>query len=162
MPGALDDVVELLAHHFGRSGEAEKAVDYAILAGEKAQKRWANTEALELFESALQRLETMPDSEPTGCDESTRSLKKSEIKFALGRHAEHVQALEAIREIVETSADPPRRAAWHCWTGFLHSLTGARPEVPSPCAERPSGSPRRGASTSCGRSPSFASRTSTS
>ena len=25
---------------------------------------------------------------------------------------------------------PPRRAAWYCWTGFLHSLTGARPESP--------------------------------
>ena len=54
----LDDVVELLAYHFGRSGESEKAVDYAIRAGEKAQKRWATTEALELFESALKRLET--------------------------------------------------------------------------------------------------------
>ena len=56
-------------------------------------------------------------------------VKQSEIRFALGRHAEHVQALEGIREITE-GADPPRRAAWLCWTGFLHSLTGARPEIP--------------------------------
>jgi len=128
--GRLEDVVELLAYHFGRSAEAEKAVDYAILAGEKAQKRWANTEALELFESALKRLETMPDSGPNRQRRIDAVLKLSEIKFALGRHAEHVQALEGIREIVEASADPPRRAAWYCWTGFLHSLTGSRPEIP--------------------------------
>jgi hypothetical protein len=30
-----DEVVELLAYHYGRSAEAEKAVDYAIRAGEK-------------------------------------------------------------------------------------------------------------------------------
>ena len=50
MPGRLDEVVELLAYHFGRSAEDEKAVDYAILAAEKAQRRWANTEALAQFE----------------------------------------------------------------------------------------------------------------
>ena len=128
--GRLDDVVELLAYHFGRSGESEKAVDYAIRAGEKAQKRWATTEALEQFESALRRLDTMESSEANRRRRIDAVLKQSEIKFALGRHAEHVQALEAIRQIVETSADPARQAAWHCWTGFLHSLTGARPEIP--------------------------------
>jgi hypothetical protein len=38
----------MLALHFGRSDEAEKAVDYAILAAEKAQRRWANSEALSI------------------------------------------------------------------------------------------------------------------
>src|SRR5262249_23159949 len=56
--------------------------------------------------------------------------KQSEIMFALGRHAEHVQALEAIRHLVEQGADPIRRAAWYCWAGFLHSLTGAGTDVP--------------------------------
>ena len=48
--GRVDEVVELLAHHFGKSAEGEKAVDYAILAAEKAQRRWANTEALAQFD----------------------------------------------------------------------------------------------------------------
>jgi tetratricopeptide (TPR) repeat protein len=55
-------------------------------------------------------------------------VKQSEIMFALGRHAEHVQALEAIRALSER-ADLPRRVGWLSWAGFLHSLTGARPEV---------------------------------
>ena len=39
--GRIDEVAELLAFHFGRGDEAEKAVDYAILAAEKAQREAA-------------------------------------------------------------------------------------------------------------------------
>ena len=48
--GRTEEVAELLALHFGRSDEAEKAIDYAILAAEKAQRRWANSQALILFQ----------------------------------------------------------------------------------------------------------------
>ena len=128
--GRIDEVVELLAYHFGGGGENEKTVDYAILAAEKAQRRWANTEALAYFEGALKRLEAMPDTPPNRLRKIDAVVKQAEIKFALGRHAEHIQALEAIRDLVDSTADPPRRAAWYYWTGFLHSLTGSRPETP--------------------------------
>ena len=107
----------------------EKAVDYAILAAEKSQRRWAHTEALAHFDAALKLLAGMPDTEPNRLRRIDAVVKQAEIKFALGRHAEHIQALEGIRELVERIADPPRQAVWYYWTGFLHSLTGARPEV---------------------------------
>jgi class 3 adenylate cyclase/tetratricopeptide (TPR) repeat protein len=125
----LDEVVELLAYHFGSGGENEKAVDYAILAAEKAQRRWANTEAQAFFEDALKRLQTLPDTEANRLRRIDAVVKQGELMFALGRHAQHVKALEDIRLLIE-HADPARRAAWFCWAGFLHSLTGARPEVP--------------------------------
>jgi class 3 adenylate cyclase/tetratricopeptide (TPR) repeat protein len=124
-----EDVVELLAYHSERSADAEKAVDYAIRAAEKAQRRWASAEALAHFEAALGRLDAMPDTETNRLRRIDAVVKQSEIKFALGRHAEQVQALEAIRGIT-LGADLPRRVAWLCWTGFLHSLTGARLSVP--------------------------------
>jgi class 3 adenylate cyclase/tetratricopeptide (TPR) repeat protein len=127
--GRLDEVVELLAYHFGKSAEGEKAVDYGIRAAEKAQRRWANTEALAQFDAALRRVATMPDTGPNRLRRIDAVVKQAEIKFALGQHAEHVQALEVIRDVVNTAADPPRRAAWNFWTGFLNSLIGARPEV---------------------------------
>ncbi len=122
--GRIDDVVEILAYHYEHSAEDEKAVDYAILAAEKAQRRWANTEALALFEGALKRLASMPDTEPNRLRRIDAVVKQAEVKFALGRHAEHVQALEEIHGLVDTVADPSRRAAWYYWAGFLHSLTG--------------------------------------
>ena len=125
----IDEVVELLAYHFGRSAEADRAVDYAILAGEKAQSRWANREALAHFGSALTRLASMPDTSANALRRIDAVIKQGEIRFALGRHSEQLLLLDSIRRLVEESADPPRLAAWHYWTGFLHSLTGSRPEV---------------------------------
>jgi len=64
--GRADEVAELLALHFGRSIEAEKSSDYAILAGEKSQRRWANSEALTYFNDALHRHRSVDrhDSQP--------------------------------------------------------------------------------------------------
>ena len=114
--------------HFGRSDEAEKAVDYAILAAEKSQRRWANNEALAYFDDALRRLDTMPDTKPNRLRRIDAVLKQAEVKFALGHYTEHIRALEEIRGIVDETDDPRRRATWHYWTGFLHA-TGGRPDV---------------------------------
>jgi tetratricopeptide (TPR) repeat protein len=56
-------------------------------------------------------------------------LKQAEVKYALGRYAEHIQSLEGIRSIVHHPGDPNRSATWHYWIGFLHSVSGSRPEV---------------------------------
>jgi tetratricopeptide (TPR) repeat protein len=56
-------------------------------------------------------------------------IRQAEVKVAMGRHAEQIAALEGIVELVERTADPPRRAAWHYWIGFLHSFQGDRPEL---------------------------------
>jgi class 3 adenylate cyclase/tetratricopeptide (TPR) repeat protein len=123
--GRTDEVAELLALHFGRSNEAEKSVDYDIVAAEKSQRRWANSEALAYFENALRRLDGMPDTKPNRLRRIDAVVKQAEVKFALGRQAEHIAALEDIRGIVEETDDPRRRATWHYWIGFLHSLTGS-------------------------------------
>ena len=120
----IDEVAEMLAFHFGRSDEAEKSVDYAILAAEKSQRRWANNEALTYFNDALRRLDAMPDSEPNRLRRIDAVLKQGDIKFALGQHTEHIQNLDDIGDIVRDADDPRRRASWHYWSGYLRSLTG--------------------------------------
>jgi DNA-binding SARP family transcriptional activator/Tfp pilus assembly protein PilF len=51
-----------LARHFERAGIAEKAVDYLRLAGERAQRLYANAEAVDYFRRALILLkEAVPD-----------------------------------------------------------------------------------------------------
>jgi class 3 adenylate cyclase/tetratricopeptide (TPR) repeat protein len=127
--GRTEEVAELLALHFGRSDEAEKAIDYAILAGEKAQRRWANSQALSYFSDALRLLGALPDSESNRLRRIDAVMKQGELKLALGRHAEHLAALKEIRRIVEETDDPHRQAAWHYWTGFLEILTGGEAAV---------------------------------
>jgi len=98
--GRIDEVAELLAHHFGLSRDADKAVDYAILAAEKSQRRWANSEALTYFNDALHRLDAMPDTEANRLRRVDAVLKQAEVKYPLGRYIEQIQALEGIRGVV--------------------------------------------------------------
>jgi class 3 adenylate cyclase/tetratricopeptide (TPR) repeat protein len=58
----LDDHVEELAHHYSRSENAGKALDYLLKAGENAAQRSASREALERFEAGLKLLAAMPAS----------------------------------------------------------------------------------------------------
>jgi class 3 adenylate cyclase/tetratricopeptide (TPR) repeat protein len=127
--GRVHEVAELLALHFARSDEAEKSVDYAVLAAEKSQRRWANSEAMTYFNEALQRLDLLPDTEANRRRRADAVIKQAEVRFALGQHAEHIEALDRIRELVEQSGDPHRRATWHYWRGFLHILTGGQADT---------------------------------
>jgi tetratricopeptide (TPR) repeat protein len=80
---------------------------------------------LAYFEDALRRLDAMPDTKANRLRRIDAVVKQAEVNFALGQQAEHIVTLEDIRSIVEESDDPRRRATWHSWVGFLHSLTGS-------------------------------------
>jgi predicted ATPase len=53
----LPEHYELLAHHYGRSGEVEKAIEYLMLAGEKSNQNKAVQTACEFFRQALKVVE---------------------------------------------------------------------------------------------------------
>jgi tetratricopeptide (TPR) repeat protein len=125
----VEEVAELLALHFGRSNEAAESVDYAILAAEKSQRRWANREALSYFNDALHRLDLLPDSEENRLRRIDAVIKQGDGKFALGEHAEHIKALDRIRGLVDEVGDPRRSATWHYWRGWSHLMTGGQPDV---------------------------------
>ena len=127
--GRLDEVIDLLAYHFGRSTADEQAVDYALLAAAKAQRRWANAEAVAHFDAALRRLDSMKDTGANRLRRIDAVVNQAEVKFALGQHRDHIHALESIHGLVDQAGDPRRRSAWHYWTGFIHSLIGSKPEV---------------------------------
>jgi class 3 adenylate cyclase/tetratricopeptide (TPR) repeat protein len=127
--GRAEEVAELLAFHYGRSDDAEKAVDYAILAAEKAQRLWANNEALTYFSDALRRLERMPDTGANSLRRVDAVLKQADVRYGLGQYAEYLQILRDICDLVEQSDEPQRSAVWHCWTGLLHGVTGGQLDI---------------------------------
>jgi len=53
-PDRLEEHYEILAHHYGRSGDAEKAVHYLLLAGEKSNRQDALQNANDFFERAFE------------------------------------------------------------------------------------------------------------
>lgn len=59
----LEEAYEVLAHHYARSGQRDKAVEYLALANQKAAKVNAMIEAKQYFESAMALLDMLPDTE---------------------------------------------------------------------------------------------------
>ena len=79
----LDDYLAELAHHYERSGERMKAVDYLTRAGNQIARRSASPEAMQHFERALEILKEMP----AGRDRDSRELQvQMTIGYSAGRH----------------------------------------------------------------------------
>ena len=58
----LDEHYDDLAHHYSRSGNTEKAIEYLHLAGQQAVQRSAYAEAVQHLTTALELLTTLPDT----------------------------------------------------------------------------------------------------
>jgi len=58
----LEDHYDELAHHYSRSGNIQKAIEYLGLAGQQAMQRSANAEAITHLTAALELLKTLPDT----------------------------------------------------------------------------------------------------
>ena len=70
----LDDHYSDLAHHYSRSGNAAKAVEYLSLAGQQAARQSAHAEAITHFTTALELLKTLPDTVARARQELTLHL----------------------------------------------------------------------------------------
>jgi predicted ATPase/class 3 adenylate cyclase len=73
----LDDHLNDLAHHYGQSGNAWKAVKYRHLAGRQAAARLAYDEAIGHFTAALELLESLPEG-------SQRDRQELDLRTDLG------------------------------------------------------------------------------
>src|SRR5262249_37631564 len=58
----LDEHYSELAHHYSRSGNTPKAVEYLHLAGQQAVQRSADAEAISHLTTALELLTTLPET----------------------------------------------------------------------------------------------------
>ena len=61
-PERLAENASILAHHYARSPRADKAVQFALLAGDRAARLFANAEAATYFDDALTLARTLPKS----------------------------------------------------------------------------------------------------
>jgi predicted ATPase len=60
---SLDDHVAELAHHYARSGNPLKALEYCLRAVRQCAYRWSYPEAFAHFETGLELLRTLPDGD---------------------------------------------------------------------------------------------------
>jgi predicted ATPase len=117
--GQLDDHLEELAHHYGRSDNVEKAVEYLGRAGQQALQRSAYADALSNLGAAINLLQKLPDS-------PERTQREVLLQLAVGPASMAVKGLAApdteraytrARELSERLGDHP---------GLFHALLGLR------------------------------------
>ncbi|MFC1886397.1 adenylate/guanylate cyclase domain-containing protein [Thermodesulfobacteriota bacterium] len=61
-PKRLEELYEMLAYHYSRSDNVNKACRYLKLSGEKAEKNYSHSEALEFFKQAADIRSRLPES----------------------------------------------------------------------------------------------------
>jgi predicted ATPase len=73
----IDDHLADLAHHYSRTADTRKAVEYLFRAGQQAAARSAHSEAVSRFSSALEFLKRLPD-------DTERARQELSVQYVLG------------------------------------------------------------------------------
>jgi class 3 adenylate cyclase/predicted ATPase len=107
----LDEHYSELAHHYSRSGNTEKAIEYLHLAGQQSVQRSAYAEAITQLTTALELLKTLPDTPERAQHEltlhltlgvplrTTRSFSSPEVQATYARARELCQQLGETRQL---------------------------------------------------------------
>jgi class 3 adenylate cyclase/predicted ATPase len=120
----LEDHYNDLAHHYTRSGNTPKAVQYLHLAGQQAVQRSANAEAISHLTAALDLLKTLPDTPERAQQELTlQTTLGPALIVAKGWGAPEVaKTYTRARELCQQVGDTPQHfpVLWGLW--ISHSL----------------------------------------
>jgi predicted ATPase len=115
----LDEHSSELAHHYTRSGNTEKAIEYLHLAGQQAVQRSANVEAVTHFNNGLALLKILPDTLERRRQELAFYTRLGPALMASRGYAapEVKQAYIRAQELCEQVGDTPRlfSVLWGRW-----------------------------------------------
>jgi predicted ATPase len=81
-PDRLEEHCEMLAYHYARSANTQKAVEYLDLANQKAAKVHALEQAKAYFDEAMELLDTLPETEENQQRRISLLVKQAEVFLA--------------------------------------------------------------------------------
>src|SRR5258708_4744271 len=100
----LEEFYGLIAYHYAKAGEQEKAQDYLLKVGDQAGKMAADAEALEHYHQAIAAYEQSSDKQ---WDPFQRAVIERKIGEALFRRGNHDRALESLHRSLAYLGDRP-------------------------------------------------------
>ncbi|MBI3327718.1 MAG: hypothetical protein HYZ81_13585, partial [Nitrospinae bacterium] len=111
-----------LAHHYSRSGNTTKAVDYLHRAGQQAVERSAYAEAASHLTTALDLLTTLPETRERSRQElAVQMTLGMALRWTTGGGTPEVEQLYTrARELCERVGEPSQlfRVLWGLWTVY--------------------------------------------
>ena len=118
-PERLEDHYSDLAHHYSRSGDTQKAVEYLQLAGQQAVQRSAHAEAISHLTTALESLTALPDTPERLRQELLLQITLGPVLMATrGPAAPEVErAYTRARELCQQLGETPQlfSVLWGLW-----------------------------------------------
>ena len=124
----LEEQFEVLAYHYSKSSEQEKALHYLELAGDKAARNFSWLDARTYYREAMDLIDAHPKTEeqkaaPQKLKRIEISLKWAQISHYAGPE-EFILVLETSLEYARELNDEPKIAHLTYWFGQRNVLTG--------------------------------------
>jgi predicted ATPase/class 3 adenylate cyclase len=101
----LEEWASLLAHHFAHSENASQALPYLVQTGERAQRVYANAEAVRAFTQGLEILDTLPPTEATRHQRTDLVLRLASLHALLGHYSESLALYTRVAEGAQAAGD---------------------------------------------------------
>jgi eukaryotic-like serine/threonine-protein kinase len=112
--------VELLAYHYARGGQIEKAIVFLEQAGDKARSEHAYAASIEFYRDLLERLGQLGRA----AERARTQEKLGEVLLVAGRYDEAIQVLEEAAETHQVGGDVEGEARTVAKLGHVHFRRG--------------------------------------
>ena len=116
----LEEQAPILAYHYARSEQQAKAVEYGLLAGDRAARLYANVEAKTYYEQALTTARALPASPEAQGYEIDAGLKLATVGGTRQDIERDLTNLDRARLLAEGLHDQPRSVQVLHWLGRIH------------------------------------------
>jgi tetratricopeptide (TPR) repeat protein len=120
----LEEFYELLAHHYGHTGNDVKAFEYLDLANRKAARANAMPEAKEYFEQAMALLDRMPDTAVNRHHRVSLVANQFLVYFLLFQIAEYLELATGYQALADDCGDEGLRGVFYKHVGHCQWLFG--------------------------------------
>jgi DNA-binding SARP family transcriptional activator len=121
--GRPDASLEALAHHYGRTDNAPKAVEYLTRFAEAAARAFAHEDAIRALDRALAHAARLPEDRRDHV-RIDLLLRRAFSMSVLGRIRAILEALVPEEAVVERLGDAALAAGYHFRVGLAHSILG--------------------------------------
>jgi class 3 adenylate cyclase/tetratricopeptide (TPR) repeat protein len=120
----LNDHAAILAYHYARSHRPDRAVGYALIAGDRAAKLYANAEATTHYEEALRILVTLPASPPRDELHVDATIKLASVATTRQHFERDLTNLDAALAVARRLDTQRRTAQVLYWIARTHYVRG--------------------------------------
>jgi len=119
----LEEVYDRLAHHYSKTRQAAKAVEYLSRFAERAARTYAHAEAAATLQEALLHAEELPADER---DDRLidLALRQAHSLCLLGRFSEVLDLLARVKDRLERLKAPALAGPYYFWLGYTYSHLG--------------------------------------